>query len=67
VGRGSESNPDPNYVVWFCSKRYPARRGAERIVRSARPNILFYDEHVIDLERDEVRLIRFGIPKSGWL
>jgi hypothetical protein len=38
----------------------PLRRRAEQIVRFARPNILFYDEHVIDLYHRTCALYRMG-------
>ena len=58
-----ESNPDPNHPVLALQQTAPRGDAAEQIVRFARPNIPFYDEHVIDLYDRICALYRMGKEK----
>lgn len=57
---GSESNPRPKQSGSGSAANETLRRPAEQIVRFARPKILFYDEHVIDLCPRICALYRMG-------
>jgi hypothetical protein len=62
VGRrsGGENRTRPEPSGSGSAANGTLRRCAEQIVRFARPNILFYDEHVIDLYHRICALYRVG-------
>src|SRR5438128_2650698 len=55
VWRSGENRPEPSGSAAVD----PLRRQAEQIVRFSRPNILFYDEHVIGLTHRIFALYRW--------
>jgi hypothetical protein len=58
-GRGA-GRPRPELCGSDSAENGTLRRRAEQIVRFARSNILFYDEHVIDLYHRICALYRMG-------
>ncbi len=57
---GGESNPRPEQSDFDSTASGTLRRRAEQIVRFAHRDILFYDEHIIDLYHRISALYRMG-------